>query len=232
MESECAAAQARADQLPDLRQLQGICELVLQPDSRYWLEKVVVTRTADPTAPRKALPRTGPKPGDTPPAAALVDQDARPVALADLRGRAVAVTFIFTRCPLPDFCPRLSDTFAQAESLLRTEPEVARRVALLSVSFDPAHDTPAVLSAYARRYRKDRPAGAWRLLTGPDAEVRKVAEFFGLQYQEDRGEFVHNLRTGVLDAEGRLWRLRSGSDFTAAEIVADLKAALAGAPPP
>jgi protein SCO1/2 len=207
-------------------------ELVLQPDSRYWLEKVVVTRKAAPGAARKALPRTGPRPGDAVPEAALLDEAGRPLALAALRGRALAITFIFTRCPLPDFCPRLSDTFSRAERLLAAEPDLASQVGLLSISFDPAYDTPAVLAAYAKRHRAGAAPGAWRLATGPQAEVRRVVEFFGLQYQEERGEFVHNLRTGIVDREGRLWRMRSGSDFTAEDVVGDLKAVLAGAPPP
>jgi protein SCO1 len=196
-------------------------------DSRYWLEDLVIVKKGTPDPNATPGPRAlGPQAGDTVPNVALVDQDGRPFHLADLRGHAVAVTFVFTRCPMPDFCPLLMTKFAAAQALLLKEPALASGARLLTISFDPAHDTPEVLRAFGRPFQKTAPPFTqWRLASGKDAAIRELGGALGLDYVEESRSFTHNLRTAVLGRDGKLRRLFTGNDWTPDELVAELKAA-------
>jgi protein SCO1/2 len=158
--------------------------------------------------------------------ASLVDESGTPRRLADWKGRAVAVTFIYTRCPLPNFCPVMDRHFKAVQDAVRADAALAGRVQLLSVSFDPDHDTPAVLASHAGRLQAD--PDIWRFLTGPREEVEQLAKQFGvsvIREGADPSEIVHNLRTAVIDPGGRLSTVLNGSEWTPAELVAALKAA-------
>lgn len=133
--------------------------------------------------------------GERVPDFALLDQDGTVVRVADFRGRVVAIDFIYTRCPLPDVCPRLSANFA---ALQRGVPGLS----LLSVTLDPEYDRPAVLAEYGRRWGAD--PNRWHLLTGTSQEVRTVAGYFGLQFFAEEGMVTHTVSTAVVDGEGRL----------------------------
>jgi protein SCO1/2 len=204
-----------------------ITATLVVPDSRYWLEDVVVVKRGTPDPNAAPVPRSPEAhPGDALPDVSLVDQDGKPLRLADYRGKAVALTFVFTRCPLPDFCPLMMAKFAAAQAALAREPDLAARTRLLTVSFDPDHDTPDVLRAYGAPFQKTRPPFAhWALATGKEEAVRALGEALELDYVEENRSFTHNLRTAVLDREGKLRRLFRGSDWTAEELVAELKAA-------
>jgi protein SCO1/2 len=164
-------------------------------------------------------------PGDTPPDTALTTHHGTALALSEWRGSAVAVTFIYTRCPLPDFCPLLDRRFAAVQQAAAGDAALRGRVRLLSVSFDPDADTPEVLAAHAAR------AGAgteWLFATAPRQAVDRFAAAFGVNViREADRTITHNLRTAVIDAEGRVSALRSGNDWTAEELLADLRHALA-----
>jgi protein SCO1 len=196
-------------------------------DSRYWLEDLVVVKKSTPDPNATPGPRARePRPGDAMPDVALVDQDGRPLRLGDLRGKAVAVTFIFTRCPMPDFCPLLMTKFAAAHALILKQPALASRTRLLTISFDPAHDTPEVLRAFGRPFQKTAPLFTqWRLASGKDEAIRELGGALGLDYVEESRSFTHNLRTAVLDEDGKLRRLFTGNDWTPDDLVAELKAA-------
>lgn len=199
-------------------------------DSRSWLESVVVTRPPSPVAVPSgaALPRQ-PQPGDFVPDVALVDQSGRPLRLAEYRGRAYALTFVFTRCPMPEFCPFLMRGFAGAHEALVADASLARKTALVTVSFDVAYDTPKVLLAYGRPFQKTEPPFShWRLATGRLDEVRTLGAALGLLFSEEDQSFSHNLRTAIVGPDGRLRRLFTGNDWTSAQIVAELTAALGG----
>jgi len=142
--------------------------------------------------------------GDRVPDFSLTDQAGRAVRLSDFAGRVVAVDFIYTRCPLPDVCPRLSANFAY----------LAKRVAdveLLSVTIDPQFDTPAVLRDYGLRYGSD--GERWRFLTGSIDQVREVAGLFGLVYWPEDGSITHSVTTGIIGRDGRLTALVEGSSY-------------------
>jgi protein SCO1/2 len=167
------------------------------------------------------------EPGQVVPELAFVDQSGRSHRLSDFRGRTVAVTFIYTRCPLPDFCPQMDRNFAAVQRTLAEAGPTAGRVHLLSISFDPEFDTPAVLAEHARR------AGAtpdtWSFVTGDRDDVDRFARGFGVSVmREDKSaqEILHNLRTAVIDPAGRLVKIFSGNDWQASALLAELRATI------
>jgi protein SCO1/2 len=201
-------------------------ELVVA-DSRYWLESVVVAKAGVPlVGASPPAPAREPEPGDPVPDVALVDQDGRALRLSDYRGRALALTFVFTRCPMPEFCPFLMHGFARAHERLVADAALAGRTALLTVSFDVEHDTPPVLRAYGRPFQKtDPPFSHWWLATGPLEEIRRLAEALGLVFREEDRSFTHNLRTAVIGPDGKLRRLFRGNEWEPAALVDELRAA-------
>jgi protein SCO1/2 len=211
--------------LRDVRPGDEVKATLVTADSRYWLEGLAVVKAGAPPAAASPRAREA-QPGETLPDAALVDQDGRPLRLADHRGKAVALTFVFTRCPLPDFCPLLMTKFAAAHAALVKDPRLAERTRLVTVSFDPQHDTPDVLRAFGKPFQRTTPPFAhWALATGKDEAIRVLGGALGLDYVEENRTFTHNLRTAVLDTEGRLRRLFRGNEWTPEELVAELRAA-------
>jgi protein SCO1 len=188
-----------------------------------WLEAIAVLQPGEQIttvpADRVQLTRIF-REGDELPDASFLNQDGRPVSLSDYRGKSVALTFIYTRCPLPDYCIRMSQQFADMQRILKGTPALAGKWHLLSVSFDPRYDRPAVLKAYGRNYGAD--FGVWEFLTDADTSGGTLARFadgFGLSYAPSEGLIDHNLRTAVVDKAGRLVRLISGNEWRAVEVV-------------
>ena len=149
--------------------------------------------------------------GETMPDFTLTAQDGRAVHLSDYRGQLVAIDFIYTRCPLPDVCPRLSANFA------RLQKRLGSRVALLTITLDPEYDTPAVLSEYAQRWQAD--PQVWRFLTGPPDDVEKIAGRFGVVYWPEENAITHTSSTAVIDRAGKLAALVEGSAFTSQQLL-------------
>jgi protein SCO1/2 len=174
------------------------------------------------------LPAPAPEvlaPGQPVADAALVDQDGKARPFSSFKGHRLALTFIYTRCPLPDFCPLMDRHFAAVQKTLASTPALAD-VRLVTVTLDPAFDRPPVLAAYAKRRGAD-PA-VWSFLTGEPEEVNRFATQFGLYVEHNPDnpiDITHNLRTAVVDSEGRLITVHSGNSWTPAELVADLTAA-------
>jgi protein SCO1/2 len=199
---------------------------LVMPDSRYWLEDLVVLKKGTPDPKAKGPRVYVAEPGIQLPDVMLFDQDGRPLRLSDLRGRAYAVTFVFTRCPLPEFCPLLMRNFAAAEALILSDPLLRERTRLLTVSFDTKHDTPDVLRAFGKPFQKTRPPFThWVLATGTADSVRVLAEALELEYVEESASYTHNLRTAVVNPQGWLSRLFRGNDWQPRELVAALTAA-------
>ncbi len=152
--------------------------------------------------------------GETVPDFELTDQAGGKVKLSDFSGKVVAVTFIYTRCPLPDYCPRLSSNFADLQK--RFPDRLGRDLFLFTITLDPQYDRPEVLAQYARGWKAN--AHGWRFLTGPMPEIRRVCGVFGVEFWPDQGQITHSLRTGVIDRGGRLAANLSGNDFTPKEL--------------
>lgn len=199
------------------------------------LEGIVVSRHG--TAPAvQTIPEQGPygRPGDAAPDTRLVGQDGKPLSLADFRGKAVALTFIFTRCPLPEFCPRMNAQFAEMEAALAKEPALYGKTQLLSVSFDPEHDTPQILREYRERFLQGVKGVApahWKFATGTPDHIKTFATFFGLTFLKSGDQFVHSLATAVVTPDGKVFSIRRGNDWEPPAVIEDLRKAAAGEAP-
>jgi protein SCO1/2 len=144
----------------------------------------------------------------------LIDQTAQRVSLSQFAGRVVAITFIYTTCPLPDYCFRLSNNFGRIQK--RFAADMGRDLILLSITFDPVHDQPGVLAKYAATWKAD--SASWHFLTGPLSEIKSVSRQFGLNFWQDEGQFTHSLHTIVIDREGRLAADFEGNEISAEQI--------------
>lgn len=152
--------------------------------------------------------------GESMPDVALVDQDGRAIKLSDFRGKAVLVTFIYTRCPLPNFCPLMSKNFAELQK--RLTKKLPNQFQMLSVTMDPAFDTPSVLKDYAGRYDAD--GENWRFGTGTPEQISEIATALGLQYQWENGLISHDLRTALIGPDGRIVHLWKSNVWTPFEV--------------
>ena len=169
------------------------------------------------------------KPGEPVPDTKLVDENNAPRPLTSLKGHRVALTFMYTTCPQPDFCPLMDRNFASVQNAIKKTPALAD-VRLVSISFDPAHDTPTVLEAHANALQAD-PA-VWHFVTASTDDIKEFAAKFGViaePSEESPAILTHNLSTAVIDADGRLVKIRPGNMWTPADLIADLKAAPAPA---
>ena len=147
--------------------------------------------------------------------------------MGQFKGRALLVTFVYTRCPMPDQCPLLSANFAQVNGVLANDPDLRKKAHLLSVTLDPEYDKPEVLRSYGAAYAGGK-FDDWDFATGDPEEVRRLAEFFGLMYRRENGQLIHSLRTGVVTPDGRLYKIYRGNEWKPDEVLRDLKSAAAG----
>jgi protein SCO1/2 len=164
------------------------------------------------------------QPGDLVKDAALLDQDGKARRLSDWRGHRLALTFVYTRCPLPEFCPLMNQHFRAVQTTVAATPALAD-VRLLTMTLDPAYDTPKVLKPFATGAGAD-PA-RWTFLTAEPAEAARFMEQFGILVERDPSnevQITHNLRTAVIGADGRLKTVHTGNRWLPDELVADLTA--------
>ena len=162
-----------------------------------------------------------PSPGETVPDFHFVDQDGRKTSIAHFRGKPLLVTFVYTRCPLPDFCIRMSNNFVEVEKILKQQnPSAYAKLQMLSISIDPEFDKPAVLKQYAMNYMgtTDPKLEHWTLVSGTPEETRKAAQFFGLTYLKDDLQIVHDLRTAIIGRDGKLVELYEGNEWKPADV--------------
>lgn len=165
------------------------------------------------------------KPGETVPNGSFRDQDGKKRHFSDFKGSLVAMTFIYTRCPLPTFCPLMDRHFAALQKSLKSDAAL-KGVHLVTVSFDPVTDTPAVLKAHAKKLEAD--FSRWTFLTGDRDEVDQFASRFGVSISRamnDQRDITHNLRTAIIDADGKLAKVYTGNEWSPDELLADLKTA-------
>ena len=165
--------------------------------------------------------------GDEVPDAAFIDQNDKRRSFAEWKGTPTLVTFIYTQCPVPTFCPLMGQNFATIQRGIAEDPRLKGRIKLVSFSFDPERDSPAVLAKYAQKYKVD-PA-VWTLLTGDRATVEKFAARFGIgliRSPETPDEITHNLRTYLIGADGRVLKVYSGNHWTPGAVLADLRTTL------
>jgi len=195
-------------------------------EREYWLQDLVVSRSLPSAEGPSTADAT--RIGELAPDAEFVNQDGKRFRLSDHRGKAVLVTFIYTRCPLVDFCPRMTRHFEALEEMLRADSELYRRTHLLTLSFDPEFDTPETLRAYAVQMVQatDETFAHWEFATGNPESVRELASFLQLEYRTENDEIVHNLRTALLAPDGTLKEIYRGNEWSPEDALADLKALL------
>ena len=163
------------------------------------------------------------KPGDPVPDATFVDQDGRKRAFSSFHGSTVVLTFIYTRCPLPTFCPMMDRHFASIQERMRDDP-LLKKVHLVTMTFDPAYDTPAVLKKHARELNAD--LNRWTFLTGDQKAIQTFGGRFGVlvtRASNDPRDITHNLRTAIIGPDCKLIKIYAGNEWTPEEILADLK---------
>ena len=163
------------------------------------------------------------KPGDTVPDSAFVDQGGKKKTFRAFRGSRVVLTFIYTKCPIPTFCPMMDRHFVTLQEHFQDDPAL-KDVHLVTVSFDPAVDTPPVLKKHARELKAD--FTRWTFLTGDRDDIDKFAARFGVSVaraQTDQRDITHNLRTALVDAEGKLVKVYVGNEWTPDQALADVK---------
>jgi protein SCO1 len=200
-------------------------------DTKSWIDQL---RRMDANAKSPRAERTPPtpvaaaaQPGTPLPDCALVDQSGRAFRLSDFKGDALAITFIFTRCPLPNFCPLMNRQFAEVQRALKGE-RASSNWHLLSLTLDPDYDTPERLAVYAAAYEPD--PQRWTFATGNAEDIQKLGPAFGLATIRNGEQIDHNLRTVIVDASGRVKRVFAGNEWTPRELLDEMKRAMAAPP--
>lgn len=216
-----------ASQLTSLAKGDQISATLAVSARESWLENIKLTRKgSNASDERDTEIRSLPHEGDEVPAFTLINQDGKRISLGDYRGKALAITFVYTRCPLPDYCPLMSSNFAEIEKSLRNQPDLLSKTHLLTVSFDPKHDSPAVLRSYGAAYTgkfSEEKFDHWEFAGGSDDEIKAITKFFGLQYSQNSDQIVHSLVTAVLTPDGKIYKIYSSNDWKPAEVINDFR---------
>jgi protein SCO1/2 len=177
-----------------------------------WLENPVVTKVSDPIAGQAEDTGIEAKAGDEAPDFKLTNQDGKRIGLKQFRGKPVVLTFIYSRCPLPDYCPLMTTNL---QAIHKAVPDAH----LLSITVDPAYDTPKVLRDYALRMDAKHDFKQWDYATGSADEIKQIAAYFGLNYWPENDQIIHGLRTAVINADGKVVKTWRGNDWKPEEII-------------
>jgi len=200
---------------------------LLVTDTEGWIDQIrklipPTTNGTSTTASLRVLREVEPlNVGDPLPECHFTNQFGQPISTTQFKGQAMALTFLFTRCPFPTFCPFLANQFAEAQQKLLKLPNAPTNWHLLTISFDPDFDKPAILKAYAERYKYDPVHSTFA--TGAMIDITALAEQVGMTFwRDDTGNISHNLRTIVVDASGRLRKIFTGNQWTSDELVEEI----------
>jgi protein SCO1/2 len=195
------------------------------PNADVLLDHIVVVSQAKPDYP-PAVSYHVPAPGDPVPDFELRNQDGKPIHLSQFRGKTLLVTFIYTRCPSPEFCPRVMHNFAALEKRMAANPALYARTHLLSISFDPEHDTPERLRAYGATYMGSDAKNAfahWELAVPQKPVLTEMAKFFDLGMTPNADSTItHTLSTTLIRPDGKVMRFYPGNEWTPEQVMADL----------
>jgi protein SCO1/2 len=201
------------------------------PDADVLLDHIVVVAQAKPDY-KPGVSYHVPAPGDLVPDFKLRNQDGRPIHLGQFRGKALLITFIYTRCPSPEFCPRVTRNFATLEKLLAANPAIYSKTHLLSITFDPENDTPKRLRAYGVTYLGSDTKNTfnhWEFAVPSEELLSKVTRYFDLGVTTESDVVItHTLSTTLIGSDGRVVRYYPGNEWTADELLADISRLLIG----
>jgi protein SCO1/2 len=191
-----------------------------------WIENLRRTRKSTTPVPAPAWHLVEPElqVGDLLPDYEFASESGRPVRFSDFRGRAVAFTFFFTSCPLPDYCPRMNKNFFEARKILLADSNAPANWQLLSISFDSSFDTPQILAGYGKFYRGEN-TDRWLFAVADTNTLASLAPKVDLNFWRANGSVSHNLRTVVLDPAGKIVRQLDGNDWTPEQLADAIRAA-------
>ena len=191
--------------------------------AQSWLENVAITRQSSDSSGTTGV--TEAQAGDEVPDYRLVNQDNKEISLHNFRGKALLLTFIYTRCPLPEYCNLMSTNFAEIDRALQKDPNAYSKTHLLSITIDPEYDTPKVLrsygSAHTERYESET-FEHWDFATGTKDQIKGVAQYFGLRYFQDNDQIVHGLRTAIIGPDGKIVKVYRDNQWKPDEVAAEM----------
>ena len=193
---------------------------------KSWLENPVVTKIADPSLVGKNAETVAePILGAAAPNFTLTNQDGKKISFNKYRGRTLILTFIYTRCPLPDYCPLMSRNFAQINQELQKNSALKVKTHLLSITVDPEYDKPKILREYGTHYIGSNQSGLnqWEFATGSTDEIKKVAQFFGLNYWPEKDQIIHALRTAIISPDGKVLKVYRGNDWKPDDVLRNIE---------
>lgn len=196
-------------------------DVIVEPQGKVWLEHLVVTgktvaKPAVPGAPARVL-MIGEKAPDVP----MINQDGKNIRFSQFEGKVVLFTFIYTRCPFPDYCPLLSSKFAEIQRDLSRVPDDGNKMHLISISLDPNFDKPPVLRKYGLPYMQNDPAGFahWDFVSTTPADLQTLVTSFGLSFSDQDGQINHSMNTILLASDGTVANMWPGNDWQASEVL-------------
>jgi protein SCO1/2 len=199
--------------------------VMTNPDGEVLLDHIVVVAQAKPDY-KPAVTYHVPAPGDVTPDFKMRNQDGKPIHLGQFRGKSLVLTFIYTRCPSPEFCPRVTRNFAALEQMMAANPGLYAKSHLLMVSFDPEHDTPDRLRAYGVTYMGNDTKNAfahWEFAVPEKPVLAEMAKFFDLGMTVNADTMItHTLSTTLIGPDGKVVHFYPGNDWTSEQVLADV----------
>jgi protein SCO1 len=195
-------------------------------ETESWLENVVIVKSNAEPGVKVSSTVLGANPGDVVPDFALLNQNDKPIRISQYKGKTLLLTFIYTRCPLPEYCTLMSTNFSQIDQELQKQAELYPKTRLLSISIDPDYDTPAVLRSYGASHTGrfgDETFSHWTFATGTKEQVKEVAQFFGLQYFPDKDQIVHGLKTVIIAPDGKVYKVFGDNKWKPEEVLKDIE---------
>ncbi len=217
--------------LQDLHAGDHMTGLLLVSDDRTLLDQIVITSQAKPDYKPQAQFHV-PVPGDAVPDFHLINQSGHAISMRQFRGKALLITFIYTRCPLSDYCPRMSRNFASIDKSLQADPALYRKTHLLSISFDPAYDSPAVLRSYGEAYTgnyTNEKFKHWDFAAPSKGDLSKLLEYFDVGATPGTNHTItHSLSTAVIAPDGKIAQWYPTNDWSPDAVLQELKQVAGG----
>ena len=216
-------------QIADLRTGDAISFRMAVTKKDIWIENVKHIRREDVNVaePKRTSPVSADRDarlteGDKMPPFTLTNQNGERISLDTFHGNSLVLTFVFTRCPVPNFCPRMSNNFGELQETIKSSTGTLANARLLSVTLDPAYDTPKILSDYAAFHHAD--SKIWSFATGDEKEIDSLTRAFSVYRQNEGGTISHGLATALINKEGRIDKIWRGNAWTPAEIIKEIQA--------
>ena len=216
-------------EIADLKTGDAISFRMAVTQKDFWIENVKKIRREDVNVaePKRTAPVSTEhdarlKEGDEMPPFSLTNQNGERISLDTFRGQPFLLTFVFTRCPVPNFCPRMSNNFEELQTSIKTGSGSLAKTRLLSVTLDPDYDTPKVLSDYAAFHHAD--PRIWTFATGDEKDIDSLTRAFSVYRQTEGGTISHGLATALINRDGRIERIWRGNAWTPAEVTQAVQA--------